>query len=37
VLFGESGVGQSLPARAIHVSTSAISVTLSERLGRMHQ
>jgi 3-hydroxyisobutyrate dehydrogenase-like beta-hydroxyacid dehydrogenase len=37
VLFGESGVGQSLPAGAMHVSMSTISVTLSERLGRMHQ
>src|ERR1700736_2160893 len=37
VLFGERGVGQSLPAGAMHVSMSTISVTLSERLGRMHQ
>jgi 3-hydroxyisobutyrate dehydrogenase-like beta-hydroxyacid dehydrogenase len=37
VLFGESGVGQSLPAGAMHISMSTISVTLSERLGRMHQ
>src|ERR1700731_1541238 len=36
VLF-ESGVGQSLPAGAMHISMSTISVTLSERLGRMHQ
>jgi 3-hydroxyisobutyrate dehydrogenase-like beta-hydroxyacid dehydrogenase len=37
VLFGDSGVGQSLPAGAMHISMSTISVTLSERLGRMHQ
>src|SRR6202011_3007437 len=35
VLFGESGVGQSLRAGAMHISMSTISVTLSERLGRM--
>jgi 3-hydroxyisobutyrate dehydrogenase-like beta-hydroxyacid dehydrogenase len=37
VLFGDSGVWQSLPAGAMHVSMSTISVTLSERLERMHQ
>src|ERR1700730_6358584 len=37
VFFGENGVGQSLPAGAMHVSMSTISVTLSERLERMHQ
>jgi 3-hydroxyisobutyrate dehydrogenase-like beta-hydroxyacid dehydrogenase len=37
VLFGEGGAGKSLPAGAIHVSMSTISITLSERLERMHQ
>jgi 3-hydroxyisobutyrate dehydrogenase-like beta-hydroxyacid dehydrogenase len=37
VLFGDDGVGQSLAAGAIHVSMSTISITLSERLERMHR
>jgi 3-hydroxyisobutyrate dehydrogenase-like beta-hydroxyacid dehydrogenase len=37
VLFGDGGVGQSLAAGAIHVSMSTISITLSERLERMHR
>jgi 3-hydroxyisobutyrate dehydrogenase-like beta-hydroxyacid dehydrogenase len=37
VLFGEGGAGKSLPAGAIHVSMSTISIALSERLERMHQ
>jgi 3-hydroxyisobutyrate dehydrogenase-like beta-hydroxyacid dehydrogenase len=37
VMFGEGGAGRVLPAGAIHVSMSTISVALSERLCRMHQ
>src|SRR5256886_7915528 len=37
VLFGEGGAGKSLPAGAIHLSMSTISIALSERLERMHQ
>src|SRR5450631_740928 len=37
VIFGQGGAGEFLPAGAIHISMSTISVALSERLGRMHQ
>ena len=36
VIFGQRGVGEFLPAGAIHISMSTISFALSERLGQMH-
>ncbi len=37
VVFGESGISAILPAGAVHVSCSTISVALSRRLTRAHQ
>jgi 3-hydroxyisobutyrate dehydrogenase-like beta-hydroxyacid dehydrogenase len=36
VTFGESGIFAGLPSGAVHVSSSTISVALSERLAREH-
>jgi 3-hydroxyisobutyrate dehydrogenase-like beta-hydroxyacid dehydrogenase len=36
VVFGEGGLRESLPARAIHICMSTISIALSERLERVH-
>jgi 3-hydroxyisobutyrate dehydrogenase-like beta-hydroxyacid dehydrogenase len=36
VVFGEAGILESLPARAIHISSSTISVGLAERLAAAH-
>lgn len=36
VVFGDAGVAQSLPAGAIHISSSTISVALSERMAAAH-
>lgn len=37
VVFGESGILASLPKGAIHISSSTISVGLSERLAKAHR
>ena len=36
VVFGEGGILASLPAKAIHISSSTISVALSDRLAKAH-
>ena len=37
VVFGNSGVLESLPRNAVHISCSTISVTLSKRLAEVHE
>ena len=37
VVFGNSGVLESLPRNAVHISCSTISVTLSKRLAEAHE
>lgn len=35
-VFGDAGILQALPQRAVHISSSTISVALSERMAREH-
>src|SRR3954447_19339839 len=37
VVFGENGILQALPRNAVHISSSTISVALSQRLSEQHR